>query len=289
MASTGPIGVHLEVDKIMNAIPELVERKGVTADPFALAIMTTDLVPKSVSTEVHLQGGVVRITGIAKGSGMIHPNMATMLGYFLTDAALTQELSYSLLQSATEHSFNRISVDGETSTNDCVFFLANGATGVSVKSDHDQALFQKALTEISIFLAKAIARDGEGATKLIEVNLKGSPSEELAKRWSRSLVTSPLVKTAIHGGDPNWGRILARLGAEAVSWEILCRMSLRLQGILIFQKGAPLEVDLEMIRKELKADTVVIDVDFESGNSFSTAWGCDLSKKYVEINSEYLT
>ncbi len=286
-ASTGTIGVQLEIEKILQAIPELVERRGVTSEPFALAILTTDLVPKTVSTEIELEGGTVRMTGICKGSGMIHPNMATMLGYFLTDAVLPQAIVYELLKNATDQSFNMISVDGESSPNDCAFLMANGASGVSISSDEDRVKFQKAMNEVAVFLAKSIARDGEGATKLIEVNLKGAPSLALAQAAARGLVMSPLVKTAIHGEDPNWGRILARLGASEVPENVLNKMLLELQGIPVFDSGAPCRVSADQIRRQLKEDTVMIDIDLRSGPYLATAWGCDLSKKYVEINSDY--
>jgi glutamate N-acetyltransferase/amino-acid N-acetyltransferase len=288
-ASTGVIGVPLEIEKIVDTIPELVDRRGVTAEPFALAILTTDLVPKTASAEVQLENGSVRITGIAKGSGMIHPNMATMLGYFLTDLEMSKETASELLNAATDVSFNRISVDGESSTNDCAFLLANGASGVSLITERDRLAFQKALNEVAIFLAQSIARDGEGATKLIEVNILGAPDLTLANRAARGLVMSPLVKTAIHGEDPNWGRILARLGADSVPRLLLDQMSVKLQGTTVFCSGAPLAIQLDQIRKELRSDQVVIEVDFKAGSHSTTAWGCDLSKKYVEINSEYLT
>lgn len=288
-ASTGVIGVQLEIGKIVDSISELVDRQGSTAEAFALAILTTDLVPKTVSTEVKLSGGVVQITGICKGSGMIHPHMGTMLGYFLTDAKLSTEQSSVLLKTATDLSFNRISVDGESSTNDCAFIMANGVSSVELKSEQDFELFQKALNEVAIFLAKSIARDGEGATKLIEVNVSGSPDDDLAKDAARGLVMSPLVKTAIHGEDFNWGRILARLGADQVPSHCLQKMSLWLQDTLVYQDGAPVKVDLQSIRSQLRSDTVVINIDLKSGFHKATAWGCDLSKKYVEINSEYPT
>ncbi len=288
-ASTGPIGVQMEIDKIEKAIPELVYRQGVTAESFALAILTTDLVPKTVTLEIPLKQGLVRLTGISKGSGMIHPNMATMLGFFLTDAIIPQSIAHTLLKKANEKSFNMISVDGESSTNDCAFFMANGASRVAIETDEDYRLFQEALDEVATFLAKSIARDGEGATKLIEARISGASDEALAKKAARGLVMSPLVKTAIHGEDPNWGRILARLGADAVPAKSLERMELRLQETLLYSSGSPMGIDLNLIRSQLKADTVVIDVDLKSGPFSATAWGCDLSKKYVEINSEYLT
>lgn len=286
-ASTGVIGKELEIEKIENAIPELVARAADTAEPFALAILTTDLVPKSVTTTVQLSGGSVRVTGICKGSGMIHPNMATMLGYLLTDARLTVDEADTFLREATDVSFNMISVDGDCSTNDCCFLLASGAADVALVSEADRTTFRRALVEVAQFLAKAIASDGEGATKLIEVELRGAPSRDLARRAARGVTLSPLVKTAMHGEDPNWGRILSRLGAEKVPEECLASMSLRLQGELLFDAGRPLEFDREAVRALLKRNRVRIEIDLHSGEDAAVAWGCDLSRKYVDINTEY--
>jgi glutamate N-acetyltransferase/amino-acid N-acetyltransferase len=286
-ASTGKIGPQLEMDKILPAIPELVERSTTVADGFALAILTTDLVPKAVTTTVKLSQGKIRITGICKGSGMIHPNMATMLGYLLTDLKLSPDLAQSLLRESTEVSFNMISVDGDCSTNDCSFLLASGAAKVELVTDEDFHKFKKALIEISQFLAKAIAADGEGATKLIEVELKGAPSLDLARRAARGVTLSPLVKTAMHGEDPNWGRILARLGQEMVPKSALDKMTLKLQGVTLFEKGAPMDIDREAVRALLKSHRVAVEIDLKSGRETATAWGCDLSKKYVDINTEY--
>lgn len=288
-ASTGPIGVQMEIEKICAAVPELIDRLGSTAEAFAVSIMTTDLVPKTVFTKVQLAQGEVQITGICKGSGMIHPNMGTMLGYFLTDLKLNPQQADRYLRTCVDQSFNMISVDGETSTNDCTFLMANGASSVSISTEEDELLFQKALNEVGVFLAKSIARDGEGATKLIEVRLGGAPSLSLAKQAARGLVMSPLVKTAIHGGDPNWGRILARLGADQVPAASLGKMDVSLQGLLVFEAGTPTGIDVERIRSKLRDDTVIIEIDLHSGDSKTVAWGCDLSKKYVEINAEYLT
>ncbi len=288
-ASTGVIGVPLDIDKVAASMVELVTRCADTAEPFALSILTTDLVPKSVSTEVRLTDGKVRITGICKGSGMIHPNMATMLGYVLTDAQVPVERAPSLLKEAVDVSFNMISVDGDTSTNDCVLFMANGASGVAVRTPKDFEVFSAALLEVAILLAKSIARDGEGATKLIEVRLSGAPDEAVAKKAARGITLSPLIKSAIHGEDPNWGRILARLGAESVPAACLDRMSLSIQGSRIFTDGSPAAFDREEVRRQLRSDLVIIDVRLESGPHAVTAWGCDLSKKYVEINTEYST
>ncbi len=286
-ASTGVIGHQLDIEKIIGAIPELIERANETAEGFALAILTTDLVPKAVTTTIDLSCGQVRITGISKGSGMIHPNMGTMLGYILTDVELKADVAQTLLKDATNLSFNMISVDGDTSTNDTVFLMANGMSGVALKNDDDHFKFKQALNEVSIFLAKAIARDGEGATKLIEVALTHCKDEKLARKAARGITLSPLIKSAIHGEDPNWGRILARLGAEGVSAKQLENMSVKLQGVLVFDNGAPVSFVKEEVKALLKRETVNVDIDLKTGKHNAMAWGCDLTKKYVEINTEY--
>lgn len=286
-ASTGVIGHQLAIDKIEESIPELCERATEVAENFALAILTTDLVPKSITTQVDLSGGTVRITGICKGSGMIHPNMGTMLGYLLTDAKMTPSLAQSMLREVNSVSFNMISVDGDSSTNDCAFLMANGMTGVEVKTDADILTFKNALKEISQFLAQSIAADGEGASKLLEVEIKNSHDLELAKKAARGVTLSPLIKTAMHGEDPNWGRILARLGAEKVPGEILEKMTLKIQGHLLFSEGSPVAFDREVVKQSLKQSKIQIEIDLKSGSHDAVAWGCDLSKKYVEINTEY--
>ncbi len=287
VASTGVIGQQMAVDKICEAIPELVERATDVAENFALAILTTDLVPKTVTTLVQLSGGNVRITGICKGSGMIHPNMATMLGYLLTDLKMDKNVAHSMLKDATDVSFNMISVDGDSSTNDCNFLIASGESKVSLQNDSDHQIFKDALISVSQYLAQAIAADGEGAGKLIEVAIKNAPSQELAIRAARGVTLSPLVKTAMHGEDPNWGRILARLGAEKVPAEALDKMTLRIQDQLLFANGAPLAFDRQEVRGLLKQSKIQIDIDLQFGSFDATAWGCDLSKKYVDINTEY--
>lgn len=287
VASTGVIGVQLDTDKILPAIPELVQRANDSAESFATAILTTDLVPKTVTDTVNLSGGTVRITGISKGSGMIHPNMATMLGYLLTDAKVTKTYAAELVKKVSDVSFNMISVDGDSSTNDCCFLMANGASGIEVKTDADLKKFEAAVERVAIFLAKSIAADGEGATKLIEVEIKGADDLALAKRAARGVTLSPLIKTAIHGEDPNWGRILARLGAEQVPERQLEQMSLYLQGILIFEKGQPVFFSKDQVKVLLKQVLVKVEVDLKSGPYSAVAWGCDLSRKYVDINTEY--
>ncbi len=286
-ASTGAIGPQLELEKIMPAISHLVSRIEETAENFALAILTTDLVPKTVTTVVELSTGSVRITGICKGSGMIHPNMATMLGYLLTDAKISPTKAQLYLKAAADLSFNMISVDGDTSTNDSLFLLANGASGVTVHDGDDEIKFRSALENLSIMLAQSIASDGEGASKLVEVQVKGATSEATAKKAARGVTISPLVKTALHGEDPNWGRIVARLGAENVSAAELARMNLSIQGCLLFTEGQPVKFDREHVKSLLRKHKILIEVDFRSGRDQATAWGCDLSKKYVDINTEY--
>ena len=287
VASTGVIGAHLAIDKINPSLPELVMRATDVAENFALAILTTDLVPKTVTTVVGLSQGEVRITGICKGSGMIHPNMATMLGYLLTDVKLEKSLCQSLLREVTDLSFNMISVDGDSSTNDCVFMMANGESKVALVTDSDLQLFKAALLNVAKFLAQSIAADGEGASKLIEVEIKGSPTEALARQASRGVTMSPLVKTAMHGEDPNWGRILARLGAEKVPAACLDKMTLSLQGKILFENGSPVPFDKDEVRALLKQTKIHVTIDLKSGSGQATAWGCDLSKKYVDINTEY--
>jgi len=288
-ASTGVIGTPMEIEKIVASIPELLARATDSAEAFALAILTTDLIPKTVTTQVELSGGSVCITGICKGSGMIHPNMATMLGYLLTDATLSVEVAQSCLREAADLSFNMISVDGETSTNDTVFLLANGASGVSVTSESDLVLFQSALVELAQILAQSIARDGEGSTKLIEVELNGAPTQELARQAARGITISPLIKAAIHGEDPNWGRILARLGADGIPGDSLDQLTLAIQGIKVMELGVPVLFDRAAARARLKGDTVNITIDLPGGEGSAKAWGCDLSQKYVVINAEYTT
>lgn len=287
-ASTGVIGKQMEIEKIETASPELMNQLNDYSESFSLAILTTDLTPKAVSLDVSLTKGTVKITGIAKGSGMIHPNMATMLGYLITDCALTTDVAQTLLSQVTQDSFNMISVDGDSSTNDCVFLMANGASGVGLEADSDWTAFKQGLLAVSQELAKAIARDGEGAQKLLEVTLEGLSDEALARKAARGITLSPLIKTAMHGEDPNWGRILARLGAEGVKESDLDQMFLSLENTPVFENGRPVAFDVLELRKKLKADTIHIQAKFNNKTiNRVTAWGCDLTKRYVEINIDY--
>jgi glutamate N-acetyltransferase/amino-acid N-acetyltransferase len=287
IASTGVIGQQVDIDKILPAIPELVHRLGEAAEPFALAILTTDLVPKTASLKIELSGGTVEIAGISKGSGMIHPNMATMLGYLLTDAQLSQEQVTRFLKESADESFNMISVDGDSSTNDCVFMMANGSSGVTISSRTDEERFFGGLKRVATTLAQAIATDGEGATKLIEVQITGASNLALCRKAARGVVVSPLVKTAIHGEDPNWGRILARLGAEGIPGPLLNKMDLYIQDVKLFANGAPAIFEKSEVKALMKASKIRISISLHGGEFAATAWGCDLSKRYVDINTEY--
>ena len=287
-ASTGVIGEAMAMDKITAAIPTLVANTSSISEKFATAILTTDLVPKTVSMSVSLSQGEVQITGICKGSGMIHPNMATMLGYLLTDAKLTTVQAQSLVTNASDDSFNMISVDGETSTNDMVFLLANGTSGVELIDDADMEKFQQALNEVSIILAKSIAHDGEGASRLLAVTINGLADKTLARKAARDLTISPLLKTAIYGESPNWGRIIARLGFSQIDAELLDQCQIKIQGITVYKNQQSVSVNQDLTQA-MRAETIHIDVKFAAGEQSATAWGCDLTEKYVTINAEYLT
>lgn len=289
-ASTGVIGKPLSIQKIIAAIPSLIKKTTDIAENFATAILTTDLVPKTVYKDIVLSAGAIRITGICKGSGMIHPNMATMLGYFLTDAQLDIQEAQSILKNICDKSFNMISVDGETSTNDCVFLMANGASYVSLDQPSDRAIFYQAILEMAITLAKSIARDGEGASKLIEANVIGAESDEQAKKIAKSIISSPLIKTAIYGESPNWGRVLGRIGQENISESMLVHCVIAIQGIDLYAQGSLVEnVDLSALKSKLAEDQITIDINFLQGTGCATAWGCDLTEKYVKINAEYVS
>jgi glutamate N-acetyltransferase/amino-acid N-acetyltransferase len=285
VASTGVIGRRLPMDLLNSAITEVtLSRDG--GHEMAKAIMTTDTVPK----EIAVAAGNFVIGGIAKGAGMIHPNMATMLSFLATDARLEAGFMSSSLKEAVDLSFNMISVDGDTSPNDSVILLSNGLAGgeqISSGSASPQR-FQKALNAVCIHLAKSVARDGEGATKLIEVNVRGAASRADARITARTITTSPLVKTAVHGNDPNWGRIVVaagRSGAEIVESKI----NLDISGIPVVSEGMPLPFDANKLVAALKLPDVQINFDLNLGPYSATAWGCDLSAEYVSINADYTT
>ncbi|APC97146.1 bifunctional glutamate N-acetyltransferase/amino-acid acetyltransferase ArgJ [Francisella frigiditurris] len=289
IASTGVIGQQMQVNKITSAIPKLLGSLSNIADKFALSILTTDLLPKSVYKKIELSTGEITITGICKGSGMINPNMATMLGYFLTDADIDINLAQEILKESSASSFNMISVDGDMSTNDCAFMMANGASGVTISSDKDIKIFKEAIYEIAVVLAKSIARDGEGATKLIEAKVEGLNDIEITKELAKKIISSSLVKTAIYGESPNWGRVLAKIGEVDIDEQTLESCQIFMQEQKIFANGLPVSEDLTSLKESMKDDTIVINVKFSQGNECATAWGCDLTQQYVSINAEYLS
>ena len=221
---------------------------------------------------------------------MIHPNMATMLGYLLTDVQINTDEAQTLLKGVCDKSFNMISVDGETSTNDCVFLMANGMSGVGLADRNDQTIFYNALLQVAITLAKSIARDGEGASKLIEAKVTGALTQIQAQQVAKSIITSPLIKTAIYGESPNWGRVIARIGNEALTEGMLNSCDISIQGITLFSKGAPVELsDFGALKAQLTADQIKVHIAFYQGSESATAWGCDLTEHYVKINAEYVT
>lgn len=291
--STGLIGVALPIAKIEAAVPALVQRLGGDATPLAEAILTTDTTQKMASREVFVGGDRVRVLGVAKGSGMVHPNMATVLGFLLTDAAVEPAVLDALLRRAVDDSFHQLSVDGDMSTNDSVVALANGMAENERITALDSAEAQTlgaALREVCVELARAVADDGEGARHLITVTVSGADDTPIARRLARAVVASNLVKAAIFGSDPNWGRIVAALGAEASRGEFplpLERMSLRLQGIEVFAGGRPAAFEADALRAQLRRRDVQIEVRLGAGPGEAVAWGCDLSYDYIRINADY--
>jgi glutamate N-acetyltransferase/amino-acid N-acetyltransferase len=300
LASTGVIGQRIKMEPLRAGIPKLVAEASETgSDAAAKAICTTDLVPKTIALETMFGDRAVRIGGICKGSGMIHPNMATMLAFVTCDAAVSSNLWQEMLSRAANRSFNQITVDGDTSTNDSLIALTNGQsrTPAITEKGPEADKLEAMLTEVCIYLAKAIARDGEGATCLVEVQVSGAPDEVSASKIAKTIVGSSLVKAAIFGRDPNWGRIAAAAGRAGVPFE---QENLRIQlgDFLMMENGQPKEFDKSAASNYLKAsaageylksDTVLIQVGVGNGAGFAKAWGCDLSYDYVKINAEYTT
>ncbi len=284
VASTGVIGRLLPVQLIRQALHEItLSREGGHA--LARAIMTTDTVPK----EIAVRAGGFTIGGTVKGAGMIHPNMATMLCFITTDAEVEKGYLEAALRDAADKSFNMISVDGDTSPNDTVLLLANGKSGEKVSATSKNCtLFQQALEAVCIYLAKAIARDGEGATRLIEATVKGAESLFDARQAARTIISSNLVKTAIHGGDPNWGRIIAAAGRSPARVEE-SKLALSICGVPVMKNGAPLKFDGAKLSTLIKQKEVAIELNLSLGKYEATAWGCDLSAEYVSINADYTT
>lgn len=291
VASTGLIGVPLPVELLSQGIKEagsiLTCEGGTDA---AEAIMTTDLIKKEVACQLEIGGKTVTIGAMAKGSGMICPNMATMLGFITTDASIESKCLQSVLQKATNATFNMISVDGDTSTNDMVVILANGlAKNPEITlASQDLAVFEEAIIKVCTTLAKMIAQDGEGATKLLEVEVVGALSLEDARMGAKAICSSSLVKTAIFGEDANWGRIVTALGYSGANVHPL-KVDVYIGDLLVAKEGTGLNFDEEKAREILKQKEVKLKVDLNLGSTEAKAWGCDLSYDYVKINAEYRT
>ncbi|MCX6145485.1 MAG: bifunctional glutamate N-acetyltransferase/amino-acid acetyltransferase ArgJ [Ignavibacteriales bacterium] len=289
ISSTGVIGQYMPMDKVSPAISKLAGKlsKQGSADT-AEAIMTTDTFPKEVAVKFTLGGKTITIGGVAKGSGMIAPNMATMLAFVTTDIALDRVLLAKALQGANNRSFNRITVDGDMSTNDMVLVLANGMARNSRVTDNSEEyqLFAAALEYVLIKLAKMIAKDGEGATKLIEIMVKGARSEEEAVQAARAVANSNLVKTAIHGADANWGRILAAVGYSGIDFNP-DNVEISFGELPVLRRNYEIVLDEEKAKDLLLKDNVMIVVNLNQGSQFARFWTCDLTKEYVHINASY--
>ncbi|MPY89268.1 MAG: bifunctional glutamate N-acetyltransferase/amino-acid acetyltransferase ArgJ [Luteitalea sp.] len=290
VASTGVIGVPLDVHKVASGVVAAAEQLDASAGgaDAAEAIMTTDARPKAHAVEVSTTAGMVRIGGMAKGAGMIEPNLATMLAFLTTDAAVETSLLRRALVDACEDTFNAITVDGECSTNDAVFLLANGASGVTIDaSDYD--VFVEGLRAVCRHLAIEIVRGGEGATKLVTVQVTGARTYDEAKRAARALANSLLVKTALNGGDPNWGRLLAVAGRAGVTFALPTARA-AIGPVILYEHGRPHDTRSEDAARYLEGRDVTVSVDLGAGgHDEATIWTCDLSAEYVRINSEYRT
>ncbi len=291
-ASTGVIGARLPAMKIVTALPALVEQLGDHPDLAAEAIMTTDTRPKMASREVTLGGKPAVVAAICKGSGMLAPQLATTMCLVATDAAVTPRALQEVVARAVERTLNMVSVDGEMSTNDCVLALANGLAGNPRISEPgpDLAVLETALTDLFGEMARAMAADGEGATKMMEVVVEGAPTEAIARECALAISSSPLVKAAVFGADPNWGRILATVGARAGArgWPVdPFRAKVVLQGVTVFADAAPVEIDREALRARMRESRVDVLVELAQGEGRAVAWGCDLSYDYVKINADY--
>ena len=292
-ASTGIIGVQLPMGPFRDKVAALA---AALEDPASMnapeAIMTTDTFPKTASRQILLDDRTVTLSGFAKGSGMIHPNMGTMLGFVMTDAAISKTLLQKALSAATTLSFNQVSVDGDTSTNDCCFVLANGMAGNGevAAEGPDYAAFASALTELCTDLAMLIAKDGEGATKLLEARVEGAVSDEAARALAKAVIGSSLVKAAFFGNDANWGRIVCALGYAGVPADLSqAAVALRSSGgfLKVYEDGAGIVFDEAVALQVLQCGQVAIEIRLKDGPGTGVAWGCDLTYDYVKINGDY--
>ncbi len=289
MSSTGLIGAHLPVELMEAALGGLV--KGLSKEgggPAAEAIMTTDTRPKEFAVSINLPGGQVRMGGMSKGAGMIAPDMATMLAYVTTDAVVSAEALSPLLRAAANESFNNVTIDGDTSTNDTVILAATGASGVSVEGEVALERFEAGLKRVCKELALAIVRDGEGVTKVVEIRVEGAASDEDARRAARSVSESLLVKTAINGCLPNWGRIFAAAGYSGAALD-QARMSLRFDGVEVVREGAPLKAVEASLKKVIEKHEYTVTLGLGVGKGGAVFWTTDLSREYVAINADYRT
>lgn len=295
VASTGVIGQQIPIDKIKAGVEKLVPMVEDTIDGgtlYAKAIMTTDTVKKEVAVSFELDGKTVTVGGCCKGSGMIHPNMCTMLGFVTTDIAISKELLQKALSASVEDTYNMVSVDGDTSTNDTVLLLANGLAGNEMITEENEAYarFAEALNYVNTYLAKAIAGDGEGATALFEVKIIGAQSKAQAVTLSKSVVTSSLTKAAIYGHDANWGRILCAMGYSGAQFDPE-KVDLYFESaagkLQIIENGVACDYSEEEATKILSEEAVTAIADIKMGDATATAWGCDLTYDYVKINADY--
>jgi glutamate N-acetyltransferase / amino-acid N-acetyltransferase len=291
VSSTGVIGRYLPMTAVKNGIRLACESLSARGGELAArAIMTTDTVTKTAQLEFELAGSTVRVGGMCKGSGMIHPNMATMLAYVVTDAAVERGWAGAIVKRVADRSFNQVTVDGDSSTNDTFLVLANGAAGnppVQLGTPESHAL-EAAVLGIARRLARKIAQDGEGATKLITVRIESAPDDQQARLAARAVASSSLVKTAIHGGDPNWGRIVCALGYSGSELAI-DTLTVKVAGVTVFDKGAGVEADLDQVRRAFAQAEIEVYASLGMGEGRAEAWGCDLSEEYVRINADYTT
>ena len=293
ICSTGVIGQELSIEPFKNGIPEAVDKLRSEGEKAASeAIMTTDTVPKYTAVEFELDGKMCRIGGTAKGSGMINPNMATMLSFITTDVSISSEMLKKALKEDIKKSYNQICIDGDTSTNDTVAVLANGEAQNSEIKQEGQAFetFKKALSMVTVNLSKKLARDGEGATKLIECNVAGAPDEETASKISKSVISSDLFKAAVFGADANWGRVLCAVGyadGDFSADNIDVEMSSSKGSVLVCEGSRHKEYSEEKASEILSEEEIIINIDMNQGEACATAWGCDLTYDYVRINGDY--
>ncbi len=292
VCSTGVIGVQLNMEKLESGIREATANLAAeNGFKIAEAIMTTDTKPKRATKSLTLGGKRVTIAGVAKGAGMIHPNMATLLSFVTTDAAITKKVLQTALNTAVNLSFNRVTIDGDTSTNDTLAVLANGAAEnlmIEKAAGADYDRFLKGLTEVCQDLAIQVARDGEGARKLITINVKNAPNVKMAHRIAETIATSPLVKTAIAGEDANWGRILAAAGRAGVKFDVT-KVDIKLGDLFVAKNGRGLKFDEAKALTILKKDDIKITLNLNQGTAEVTEWTCDLTEEYIQINADYRT